>query len=665
MALPMLVLVVAAQAPEVSARTLLPQMWDLTHLTRPASPSYTAAQASSYDRASDPGAKQDWFANGDAGKYLRVEEKGNRKEYVMADLKGPGAVVRVWSANPTGVLRFYFDGEETPRLEADCGKLLTGGDPRFPDPFSYIAAQGTNLYFPLPYAKSLKVTVDDRDGKDKPGTFYYHVNYRTYPDGTRVKTFDAADTRSPEVAIAAGALKPRSVWNYQDRMKSESARSKGLAAGKELALNVGGAGTVRTFRVKIPFPLVTNIRAMDWDDAYQPHNVLRNLTLRIDFDGKRSVETPLGDFFGSGPGLVPYRSLPFEVMADGTMICRLPMPFQKGAKFSVRNGGKVDVPIEMAVIRSNERPAGDSYRLHAQWTADQGQSRPFKDLNFLDVKGEGYWLGSMLHVSNPTPAWWGEGDEKVYVDGESFPSTFGTGTEDYYGYAWCSPEVFQRPYHAQPRCDGPANFGQTSVNRFHIVDPIPYRKSMKFDIERWHWEDVPSTFARTAYWYAKPGGTGPVAINRKLLLPPLMEPPKPVAGAIEGEKLEVLEMTGGQRESQGGFWPLSSGYQLWWRNPEVGNRLRLKVNVKEAGTYEVVGNFCHAADYGIHRMKLNGKDLGTRDFYGTGIDWKKVTLGTIELPKGDVELEVEAVGANAQAKPGRMFGLDYLLLNKK
>lgn len=665
MALPLLALVVAAQAPEVSVRTLLPQMWDLSHLTRPARPAYTAAQASSYDRASDPGPRQDWFANGDAGKYLRVEEKNGRKEYVMADLKGPGAVVRVWSANPTGVLRFYFDGETTPRLEADCQKLLTGGDPRFPDPFAYMASMGTNLYFPLPYARSLKVTVDDRDGKDRPLGFYYHVNYRTYAPNSRVKTFTLSDTRVPEVPIAAGALKPRSVWDYRDRVQNQMASHKPLKPGKELVLNATGAGTIRSFRVKIPFPLVQNIRAMDWDDAYQPHNILRTMILRIDFDGQRSVETPLGDFFGSAPGLVPYRSLPFEVHGDGTFICRLPMPFERGAKITIRNGSRVGVPIEASIARSNQRPAADSYRLHAQWTAEAGKSRPFKDLEFLHAKGEGYWLGSMLHVSNSTPAWWGEGDEKVYIDGETFPSTFGTGTEDYYGYAWCSPEVFQRPYHAQPRCDGPANFGQTSVNRFHILDPIPYRKSIKFDIERWHWEDVPSTFARTAYWYAKPGGTAPRPIDRKLLLPPLMEPPKPVAGAIEGEKLPVLEMTGGTRENQGGFWPLSSGFQLWWRNPDVGDRLRLQVNVKEAGTYEVVGNLCHAADYGIHRITLNGKDLGTHDFYGTGVDWKKITLGTIDLPKGDVVLEVTAAGANEKAKPGRMFGLDYLLLNKK
>ncbi|MGV3615693.1 MAG: DUF2961 domain-containing protein [Fimbriimonas sp.] len=664
MALPILALVVAAQGPEVSVKTLLPQMWDMSHLTKPASPAYTAAQASSYDRASDPGPNQDWFANGDAGKYLRVEERNGRKEYVMADLKGPGAVVRIWSANPTGVMRFYFDGETTPRLESDCGKLLTGGDPRFPDPFSYIASQGTNLYFPLPYAKSLKVTLDDRDGANKPGTFYYHVNYRTYADGTRVRTFDASemDRAKAEMAKTSSALK----GFYSTVRASRGGPKSTIEPGKNVVvLDKKGPGSLSRLTFRIPFPLVQTVRAMDWQDPHQPHNVLRNLILRIDFDGQRSVETPLGDFFATAPGLVNQNNLAFTTGTDGTMTCKLPMPYAKSIRISVNNLGSVPVPLVTEHVAGPAPKGNDFYRLHAQWTVEDGQSRPFKDLEFLDVKGEGYWLGSMLHIANSSPAWWGEGDEKVYVDGETFPSTFGTGTEDYYGYAWCSPELFQRAYHAQPYCDGPANFGHTNVNRFHIVDPIPYRKSMKFDIERWHWEDVPSTFARVAYWYAKPGGTTPRPINRRLLLPPKMEPPKPVEGAIEGEKMDVVEMTGGVRENQGGFWGLSSGLQLWWREPQVGNRLRLRLPVKEAGTYEVVGNFCHAGDYGIHRIKVNGKDAGTHDFYGEGVNWKRISLGTMTLPAGNVEIEVEAVGANPKARPGRLFGLDYILLNKK
>ena len=66
----------------------------------------------------------------------------------------------------------------------------------------------------------------------------------------------------------------------------------------------------------------------------------------------------------------------------------------------------------------------------------------------LQTEGRGRFCGVMLHVWNPRGGWWGEGDEKFFVDGEKFPSTFGTGSEDYFGYAWCDPHLFQRAYHA-------------------------------------------------------------------------------------------------------------------------------------------------------------------------------------------------------------------------
>ena len=100
-------------------------------------------------------------------------------------------------------------------------------------------------------------------------------------------------------------------------------------------------------------------------------------------------------------------------------------------------------------------------------------TQPRQDWNYVEVRGAGVFVGDTLAVTNPVKTWWGEGDEKIYVDGETFPSHFGTGTEDYYGYAWGSPEPFEGPFHAQPRCDGPDNYGHTTVSRVRILDAIP------------------------------------------------------------------------------------------------------------------------------------------------------------------------------------------------
>jgi hypothetical protein len=657
-------LLLSVAAP-VSVQNLLPEMTDMMHLTRRPDPFYTVAQASSYDRNSDPGPKSDPFANGDAGKFLRTEQVAGRTEYVMADLKGPGAAVRIWSANPAGVIRFYFDGEPRARIEHKMVDLLSGRVAPFSPPFAYGAAQGFNLYFPLPYAKSLKVTVDSTDD-NKAKALYYHVGYRTYRNGTKVKTYTPEDLKTN----AAQMIRTRYVLENPQATLPKNLRvlrdgPHTLNPNTRSVTLIQGSGTIREFTVKIPFPLVQTIRAMDWTDAHQPHNVLRTLILNLSVDGKKTIMAPLGDFFGTAPGINPVKTLPFEVRQDGTMICRLPIPYRSQILISIENTGKATVPLTMTLRQQNGRPSDRYYTLHALWKLDKGSTRPMRDMNFMDVKGEGYWVGSNLHVANPTPAWWGEGDEKVYVDNEPFPSTFGTGTEDYYGYAWCSPQLFARPYHSQPRCDGPGNFGHSNVNRWHVLDPIPFTRAMRFDMEIWHWQEVQASFAHTAFWYAPPAELSQPQPKTSDLLPPELKPAAPVAGALEGEKLRIVSRSGGFTENQGGFWELSAGEQLWWREPKVGDKLVLSIPVKEAGRYEVVGNFCHARDYGIHKMRLNGQEIAPIDFYSPNLVWKKLTLGTFDLPAGEALLEVECVGNRAEALPLRMLGIDYLLLNKK
>ncbi len=166
----------AAQPDTISTATLLNDMTDLAGMAEFPTPAYTCKQFSSYDRkAKSP--TQDWFANGDCGQYLRVEERAGRKEFVMMDTDGPGAIVRIWSANPQGTLRVYLDGAAQPVLEAPMSELLGGKYPGLPQPIAGEYSKGWNLYFPIPYARHCKVTSDK-------GNFYYHVNYRTYPAGT-------------------------------------------------------------------------------------------------------------------------------------------------------------------------------------------------------------------------------------------------------------------------------------------------------------------------------------------------------------------------------------------------------------------------------------------------------------------------------------------------
>jgi len=125
--------------------------------------------------------------------------------------------------------------------------------------------------------------------------------------------------------------------------------------------------------------------------------------------------------------------------------------------------------------------------------------------------------GDVLTVWNPLKRWWGEGDAKIWVDGESFPSIFGTGTEDYYAYSWggTNRNFYEHPFHAQVRVDdidknNPKvpylhdTQGYSTETRTRAVDCMPFGKSLKLDMEVWHTEECEMDYTVATYWYAFP-----------------------------------------------------------------------------------------------------------------------------------------------------------------
>ena len=317
---------------------------------------------------------------------------------------------------------------------------------------------------------------------------------------------------------------------------------------------------------------------------------------------------------------------------------------------------------------------------HAKWRTADMKTRPFHDWTYCDLKGKGVFVGDMLSIMSPVKAWWGEGDEKIFVDGEKFPSWFGTGSEDYYGYAWSDPTPFQHPYHNQTRCDGKgtgATRGNTSVNRFHILDAIPFEKSFRFDMEVWHWDpNVMVNYAATSYWYARPDATDdfkPVdaAVLQHIPTVPPLPPPFKIKGALEGESLKVLNKSsdfplGPQdlRPFQEGQW--SGDAHLWGQPKKAGEWADLQVPVPADGKYEVVVYMTKARDYGVIQFSLDGNPLGKPiDGYEPEkvVSTGPISLGTAELKKGNAVLRVETVGTNEKSTGVRyMWGLDCIVL---
>jgi len=591
----------------VDTETLLREMVDLDRLTREAD--YVTTQFSSYDRRSRTPADTDgWFANDDRGHYLRAEGG----EFILAETEGPGAILRIWSANPAGVLRIRLDGQLA--LETDFRALLAGEHEAFPPPFGAVRARGGNLYYPFPFQERMTVSCTE-------GGQYFQVNVRSYPAGTAVETWSPGEAPALPALVAPVMGQPTT------------------------ARRLSGPGVVQRLEVDLPD-----------DDA-----ALRAETLRIVVDGEVTVHAPLGDFFGTAPGRNAYLSLPFEIDASGVGTCRFPMPFAQSFEVECEREVRLFVSPDDGI----ERP----YRFFAWWRGEPAlATRPMTDWPLLHVEGEGRLVGSALTVSNPVKGWWGEGDEKIFVDGEPFPSTFGTGTEDYYGYAWCDTSLFSAPYHAQSRCDGPINRGHCSINRFHVLDDIPFRSSLRFDMEVWHWVDCTMAYATMAYWYARPGArhefSGPTLEQRAIVTPP--EIPR-VVGAIEGESLRVVSKSAGITQAQDlGFSTGFSGEShLWWRDAKPGDTLRVAFSAPSAGRSNLVLRLTKAPDYGIVAIRLNDRLLDDRiDLWAESVvpDDERTYEG-VPLKSGDNELLVSIVGTNPKANPKNyMFGIDYLLL---
>jgi len=641
---------------------LVKRLTDLEHLATLPEPGEKTAQFSSYDRASRydeaSGKYVHWDANDDGTGFVRKE--GNK--FVFAEMNGPGCIWRIWSAAPkTGHVRIYLDGDTNAAVDLPFADYFSGKAVPFTrSAIVHVVSQGCNNYTPIPFQKSCKIVADADWGA------YYHFGYTTYPAGTQVPTFKRELSPAENAALDAADkilshCGPRKFPGGHGSSSGEGALPVG--SGSFTSDKLDGPGAINCLRVRFDPPLTPAER-----------NVLREITIQIRWDSEKSpsVWSPLGDFFGTAPGANVYRSLPCGYTEDGWFYANWFMPFAKSAEVKFVNEGNSDRKFKYEIF--SEELKGDLTRyarFHAKWHRDQFlPTEPERQIDWplLETTGAGRFVGVMLHVWNPRGGWWGEGDEKFFVDGEKFPSTFGTGSEDYFGYAWGSPALFQHAYHNQTHNDG-NNKGHLSVNRWHISDQVPFQNKFEGYLEKYFPNSRPTRFASTVFWYLAPGGNDPyfpVPVEERTNYYAQTGAIK-IPGVIEGEELKVLSRTGGNASEQdmtawGETW--SNEAQLWWTGAKPGAKLVLALPVAKAGKYKLFAQLTKAVDYGIVQFSLDGAKLGQPvDLFHDGVvpsgelDW-----GAHTLSAGEHRLTVEITGANPQAVKSFMFGLDYVKL---
>ena len=260
--------------------------------------------------------------------------------------------------------------------------------------------------------------------------------------------------------------------------------------------------------------------------------VLRDMVLRMYWEDEEtpSVETPLGDFFCCGFGRdCIVNSIPIVVNPARGMNCFFPMPFKKKAVITIENQHEAAIDAffyQIDYTLYDELPDTLSY-FHAQWRREKITELK-KDYTILDgVKGKGHYVGTYLALSALERYWWGEGELKIYLDGDKdYPTICGTGTEDYFGGSWSfanmesgvmREQTYNTPFMGFPYLsrnddrivsryymnDTPAERG---FYRWHIMDPILFDQDIRVTIQQIgvchkglfeRRDDVSSV----AYWY--------------------------------------------------------------------------------------------------------------------------------------------------------------------
>lgn len=653
-------------APIITLPSLLAEMTDPAAIARWPEPEFSAFQSSSHDRRTISPDQPGWFANDDHTQYIRSETNEGRQEHVMMDADGPGCVVRFWLTtidNKKGVLRVYLDGEKVPALVFPAYDLLAGNlgltSPIAQPHPGYTATGngGNTLILPISYARHCKVTWEEQGA----GPRYYKIDYRTYDAGTAVETFTRPVLESAMPAVRDAArrlLSPRS-----EPAGKSSTLQRRLAPGAESSLELPpGPAAINFLELQLP----------PEKSHETPAEILRSTILRLEFDGEETVWCPVGDFFGSGTGLNELRSWSRTVQPDGTMVCRWVMPYQKSARITVLNTGKEAVDFK---LRDGTQPwqwDDRSMHFHSAWhyEADR-RTPPARDWNFVSLKGRGVYVGDTLSLFNQVATWYGEGDEKIRIDGEKIPSQIGTGTEDYYNYSFAPRGIIQTPFANQIRVDEPRTQGHNILTRSRALDGIPYRQSLDFDIELISWAPTRMIYAATTHWYAFPSGKSNIAPDvdgANAVIPTLADAQKPPAafpGVIDAERLTLLSKSAGlvtetqDMEPYGiGLW--SRGAQLLGR-AALGSFVELKIPAIDGEQRELHMTATQAPDFGILSFTVNGQTVSKPfDGYAPAVTHThEISLGAFTPIHGQFTVRIDVTGTNsATTGPRYFFGID-------
>lgn len=405
----------------------------------------------------------------------------------------------------------------------------------------------------------------------------------------------------------------------------------------------------------------------------------QEMLLRIFWDGNErpGVEAPVGDFFANAFGKrSEVISLPVVVEDADSYNCFWHMPFRKSARVEIVNQSDKLISLlyyNIDWIKKEHLPEDTPYfyaQYRQEYPAKKGQ-----DYVVLDTEGKGHYVGTVLSVRTRSPSWFGEGDEKIYLDGEEKPSIWGTGTEDYFLSAWglktTSTPFFGVSYFDQWGIVG----GHTSAYRWHVTDPIVFNTRCRVTLEHFgwisadenpenkthSWNEREDDYSSVAFWYQTGTSTfearAPHARERQL---PSLERVTVYARDFADTKHHGAgEVTTQQLD-------LYRGRQLLYQPAHHENAwIELPFKVEKKEPLRLLLSLTKSYDFGRYQVYLNGVKLGgVIDLFSSKVVSEEAHLLDFWPDAGEYTVRLECVGKNPQSQ-GCYAGIESLRLRER
>lgn len=412
--------------------------------------------------------------DGFTGRYSFIRRNVD-SSLVIFDVKGPGAITRIWTPTPTeDILDFYIDDATHATFSIRYLDLFSGTRYPFVAPLCGNQLGGFYCYVPIPFAKSCKIV---SRGKRLQ---FHQIQYHLYNDKAEVKSFNPDLSAEEREVLERIAL----LWNKKDRTPADFHNERLSEVEKTVELKPGDSKEL--FRIDRP----GRIAGIELGPISAFEGLTKNLVLKITWDNETTpaVYCPAADFFGYAFGQRSMQSLLLG-STNQTNYCYLPMPFDKEAKIELvylKGSGGEPLTINSRLWHSDrKRDVAHEGKFYSSWNKVT-KSKKGEPHVFLDVKGRGHYVGTILQAQGMKAGmtYFFEGDDSTNIDGDF--RMHGTGSEDYFNGGWYAmmdrwEGKMSLPLHGA--LDYSLPFCRTGGYRLFLSDRMSFNKSFYHSIE--------------------------------------------------------------------------------------------------------------------------------------------------------------------------------------